>query len=84
MSAPDPARHPDDEPLDDAVLGYSDEDEDDEEGGDVRELDLAALDHGDRRRPAGLPAVLAAAGPGGSRVPPAERVPPLSSWAVGR
>jgi hypothetical protein len=46
MSAPDPARHPDDQPLDDD-LGYEEDEEDD----DVRELDVTALDHGDRRAP---------------------------------
>jgi uncharacterized repeat protein (TIGR03843 family) len=46
MSAPDPARHPDDQPLDDD-LGY----EEDEEDEDVRELDVTAFDHGDRRAP---------------------------------
>jgi uncharacterized repeat protein (TIGR03843 family) len=46
MSAPDPARHPDDQPLDDD-LGYEEDEEDD----DVRELDVTAFVHGDRRAP---------------------------------
>jgi hypothetical protein len=47
MSASEPGPRPDDELLDDD-LGYEDDDED----GDVRELDVTALDHGDRRAPA--------------------------------
>ena len=46
MSAPDPARHPDDQPLDDD-LGYEEDEEDD----DVHELDVTAFVHGDRRAP---------------------------------
>jgi hypothetical protein len=47
MSASEPGPRPDDELLDDD-LEYEDDDED----GDVRELDVTALDHGDRRAPA--------------------------------
>ncbi|CCH88014.1 Phosphatidylinositol 3-and 4-kinase [Modestobacter italicus] len=49
MSAPEPGPRPDDELLDsdlDDELEYEDDDE------DVRELDVTALDHGDRRAPA--------------------------------
>ena len=44
MSASEPGPQPDDELLDE--LGYEDEDD------DVRELDVTAFDHGDRRAPA--------------------------------
>jgi hypothetical protein len=50
MSASEPGPQPDDELLDDD-LGYDDEDLEDDE--DVRTLDVTALDHGDRRAPAG-------------------------------
>jgi hypothetical protein len=46
MSASEPGPRPDDELLDDD-LEY-----DDDEDGDVRELDVTALNHGDRRAPA--------------------------------
>jgi uncharacterized repeat protein (TIGR03843 family) len=48
MSASEPGSPPDDELLDDD-LEYSD----DEEDGDVVELDVGSFDHGDRRPPAG-------------------------------
>jgi uncharacterized repeat protein (TIGR03843 family) len=47
MSASEPGPHPDDELLDEE-LGYEDD-----EDGDVVELDIAAFDHGDRRAPTG-------------------------------
>ena len=56
MSASEPGPQPDDELLDDD-LAYGDEDleelEDDEDDEDVRTPDVTALDHGDRRAPAG-------------------------------
>jgi len=50
MTAPDPGPPQPDVPLDDVELEYEDDEDDD---GEVRELDLAAFDHGDRRAPAG-------------------------------
>jgi hypothetical protein len=56
MNAPDPEERLED-PLAEDGLGVEDEFvddiEDDEDDGDVRELDLAAFDHGDRRPPSG-------------------------------
>ncbi|MBB3675209.1 SCO1664 family protein [Modestobacter versicolor] len=51
MSASEPGPTPDDELLDEE-LGYDDEADEDDDG-DVVELDLAAFDHGDRRAPSG-------------------------------
>jgi hypothetical protein len=56
MTASDPGPPPADESLDDVELDYEDDlddDLDDEDEGDVRELDVLAFDHGDRRAPAG-------------------------------
>jgi len=53
MSSSDPGAQPDETALDDD-LGHDEvEHTDDEDDGDVVELDLAAFDHGDRRAPAG-------------------------------
>jgi uncharacterized repeat protein (TIGR03843 family) len=49
MTAPDPGVQPADEPLDGVELDHECDDEDD----DVRELDVLAFDHGDRRAPVG-------------------------------
>jgi uncharacterized repeat protein (TIGR03843 family) len=48
MSASDPGLQPDDDPFDDPA---DDLELDDGEDGEVRELDLAAIDHGHRRPP---------------------------------
>jgi hypothetical protein len=52
MSSSEPGPHPNDEVVDDAV-DFEDDDIEDDEDGDVVELDVTAFDHGDRRPPAG-------------------------------
>jgi uncharacterized repeat protein (TIGR03843 family) len=52
MTAPDPGVPPADEPLDGVELDQEYDDEDDEDD-DVRELDVLAFDHGNRRAPVG-------------------------------